>query len=245
MHWTLGRAVLALAIANIFIGCYLSHVKHSHIAAQAVVLGGLFIIYMLKNDIEYMLIKHTPAEEERLMAAVTKPGTLLRGFDDWAIMPAWSEHVTTTKPFGSTTLVCMHLNFVAAGQQSLHLKLCRMQYETLSCCFCALVEPIKRLASESCRLTRLLIACHGLYVVIGIVVSIACIHHSVMQATTEGGPLRQAVSLLSCSLNCDCCAGAEKYCVQMADMTKGKKPSAANGHTNGDAKGTNGTVTMV
>ena len=77
MHWTLGRAVLALAIANIFIGCYLSHVKHSHIAAQAVVLGGLFIIYMLKNDIEYMLIKHTPAEEEHLMATVTRPGMLL------------------------------------------------------------------------------------------------------------------------------------------------------------------------
>ena len=76
MHWTLGRAVFALAIANIFIGFYLSHVKHSHIAAQAVVLGALFIIYMLKNDIEYMLIKHTPAEEERLMAAAIKPGSL-------------------------------------------------------------------------------------------------------------------------------------------------------------------------
>lgn len=74
MHWTLGRAVLALAIANNFIGCYLSHVKHSHIAAQAVVLGALFIIYMLKNDIQYMLIKHTPAEEERLIAAAITPG---------------------------------------------------------------------------------------------------------------------------------------------------------------------------
>lgn len=31
----------------------------------------------------------------------------------------------------------------------------------------------------------------------------------------------------------------------MADVTKGKKPSAANGHTADSAKGTNGTVTMV
>lgn len=69
-HWTLGRATLALAIANIFIGMYLSHVAHRHIVAQAVVLGGLFIIIVLKNDIEYLLVGCTPAEEEAKLRAV-------------------------------------------------------------------------------------------------------------------------------------------------------------------------------
>ena len=76
MHWTLGRAVLALAIANIFIGFYLSNIAHRHIIAQAVVLGGLFIMYMLKNDIEYLLIRKSPAEEERLLLAAQQPGML-------------------------------------------------------------------------------------------------------------------------------------------------------------------------
>ena len=66
-HWTLGRLALALAIANIFIGLTLSSVAYSHIIAQAVVLGGLFIIVVLKNDIEYLLVRVTPAEEERLL----------------------------------------------------------------------------------------------------------------------------------------------------------------------------------
>ena len=69
-HWTLGRTALALGIANIFIGCYLSSLAYKNIIAQAVVLGGLFIIVMLKNDIEYLLVGCTPAEEEaRLRAA--------------------------------------------------------------------------------------------------------------------------------------------------------------------------------
>jgi len=69
-HWTLGRAGLALGIADIFIGMYLSSVAYKNIIAQAVVLGGLFIIVMLKNDIEYLLVGCTPAdEEERLRAA--------------------------------------------------------------------------------------------------------------------------------------------------------------------------------
>ena len=75
-HWTLGRATLALAIANIFIGLYLSHVAHKHIIAQAVVLGGLFIIVMLKNDIEYLLVGCTPAEEEAKLRAVGVQGML-------------------------------------------------------------------------------------------------------------------------------------------------------------------------
>ena len=66
-HWTLGRLALALAIANIFIGFTLSSVAYSHIIAQAVVLGGLFIIVVLKNDIEYLLVRISPAEEERLL----------------------------------------------------------------------------------------------------------------------------------------------------------------------------------
>ena len=74
-HWTVGRAVLALAIANFFIGADLSHINHKHTIAQAVVLGGLFIIYMLRSDIEYMLVKQTPAEEERLIKAAQQPGT--------------------------------------------------------------------------------------------------------------------------------------------------------------------------
>jgi len=69
-HWTLGRAGLALGIADIFFGMYLSSVAYKNIIAQAVVLGGLFIIVMLKNDIEYLLVGITPAqEEERLRAA--------------------------------------------------------------------------------------------------------------------------------------------------------------------------------
>ena len=69
-HWTLGRSTLTLAIANIFIGMYLSSVAYKNIIAQAVVLGGLFIIVMLKNDIEYLLVGCSPAEEqERLRAA--------------------------------------------------------------------------------------------------------------------------------------------------------------------------------
>ena len=75
-HWTVGRAVLALAIANIFIGFYLSNVAHKHIIAQAVVLGGLFIIYMLKNDIEYLLVRISPAEEDRLLVIAQQPGTV-------------------------------------------------------------------------------------------------------------------------------------------------------------------------
>jgi len=75
-HWTVGRAVLALAIADIFIGFYLSNVAHKHIIAQAVVLGGLFIIYMLKNDIEYLLVRISPAEEDRLLVIAQQPGTV-------------------------------------------------------------------------------------------------------------------------------------------------------------------------
>lgn len=37
---------------------------YKNIIAQAVVPGGLFIIVMLKNDIEYLLVGRTPAEEE-------------------------------------------------------------------------------------------------------------------------------------------------------------------------------------
>ena len=75
-HWTVGRAVLALAIADIFIGFYLSNVAHKHIIAQAIVLGGLFIIYMLKNDIEYLLVRISPAEEDRLLVIAQQPGTV-------------------------------------------------------------------------------------------------------------------------------------------------------------------------
>ena len=73
-HWTIGRAVLLLAIANIFIGFYLSHIAYAHIIAQAVVLGGLFIIYLLKDGIEYLRVQHTPAEEERLLAEMQHSG---------------------------------------------------------------------------------------------------------------------------------------------------------------------------
>ena len=69
-QWTLGRSALALGIANIFTGMFLSSLAYKNIIARAVVLGGLFIIVMLKNDIEYLLVGCTPAEEEeRLRAA--------------------------------------------------------------------------------------------------------------------------------------------------------------------------------
>ena len=68
-HWTLGRSAVALGIANIFIGMFLSSLAYKNIIAQAVVLGGLFIIVMLKNDVEYLLVGGTPAEEEAKLKA--------------------------------------------------------------------------------------------------------------------------------------------------------------------------------
>lgn len=67
-HWTLGRAALLLGIANIFIGMYISSVAYKNIIAQAVVLGGLFILYMLKRDVDYLRVPVVPAEEERLLS---------------------------------------------------------------------------------------------------------------------------------------------------------------------------------
>ena len=58
-----------MGIANIFIGMFLSSLAYKNIIAQAVVLGGLFIIVMLKNDIEYLLVGCTPAEEEAKLKA--------------------------------------------------------------------------------------------------------------------------------------------------------------------------------
>lgn len=77
-HWTLGRAALLLAVANIFIGMYISHVAYKNIIAQAVVLGGLFIIYMLKRDVDYLRVPVVPAEEERLLSEAYGHGTFLK-----------------------------------------------------------------------------------------------------------------------------------------------------------------------
>ncbi|KAA6428493.1 MAG: hypothetical protein FRX49_01369, partial [Trebouxia sp. A1-2] len=74
-HWTLGRSALALGIANIFIGMYLSSDAYKNIIAQAVVLGGFFIIVMLKNDLEYLLVGCTPAEEEERLKAAHVTGS--------------------------------------------------------------------------------------------------------------------------------------------------------------------------
>ncbi|KAL0017909.1 hypothetical protein WJX77_004442 [Trebouxia sp. C0004] len=74
-HWTLGRSALALGIANIFVGVFLSSLAYKNIIAQAVVLGGLFIIVMLKNDIEYLLVGCTPAEEEERSRAAAVNGS--------------------------------------------------------------------------------------------------------------------------------------------------------------------------
>lgn len=74
-HWTLGRSALALGIANIFIGMYLSSDAYKNIIAQAVVLGGFYIIVMLKNDLEYLLVGCTPAEEEERLKAAHVIGT--------------------------------------------------------------------------------------------------------------------------------------------------------------------------
>ena len=75
-HWSLGRLVLALAIANIFIGMYISSVAYKNIIAQAVVLGGLFIIYILKQDIDYLTVPVVPAEEEQLLKEAWGKGVL-------------------------------------------------------------------------------------------------------------------------------------------------------------------------
>ena len=48
---------------------FLSSLAYKNIIAQAVVLGGLFIIVMLKNDVEYLLVGGTPAEEEAKLKA--------------------------------------------------------------------------------------------------------------------------------------------------------------------------------
>ena len=74
-HWTLGRLVLATAICNWFIGAKLSRIHYTHTIAQGVVLGGLLIIYVLKNDVEYMLIKRSLAEEDQLVRAALAKGT--------------------------------------------------------------------------------------------------------------------------------------------------------------------------
>ncbi|DBB12339.1 hypothetical protein WJX82_006747 [Trebouxia sp. C0006] len=74
-HWTLGRSAVALGIANIFIGMFLSSLAYKNIIAQAVVLGGLFIIVMLKNDVEYLLVGGTPAEEEAKLKAAGVMGS--------------------------------------------------------------------------------------------------------------------------------------------------------------------------
>ena len=74
-HWTLGRSALALGVANIFIGMYLSSDAYKNIIAQAVVLGGFYIIVMLKNDLEYLLVGCTPAEEEERLKAAHLIGT--------------------------------------------------------------------------------------------------------------------------------------------------------------------------
>lgn len=87
-HWSLGRAALALGIANIFIGTYLSGVANKHIIAQAVVLGGLFIIVMLKNDIEYLLVGCTPAEEEARLKAAGVIGKLEASISLWLVAVA-------------------------------------------------------------------------------------------------------------------------------------------------------------
>lgn len=70
-----GQICLALGIANIFIGMYLSSDAYKNIIAQAVVLGGFYIIVMLKNDLEYLLVGCTPAEEEERLKAAHVIGT--------------------------------------------------------------------------------------------------------------------------------------------------------------------------
>lgn len=77
-HWTLGRAAVALGIANIFVGCYLSSLAHKNIIAQAVLLGGLFIVVMLKNSIEYLLAGCTVAEEEERLRHFKPAGLQLQ-----------------------------------------------------------------------------------------------------------------------------------------------------------------------
>jgi len=54
---------------------YLSSDAYKNIIAQAVVLGGFYIIVMLKNDLEYLLVGCTPAEEEERLKAAHVIGT--------------------------------------------------------------------------------------------------------------------------------------------------------------------------
>lgn len=102
-HWTLGRAALALAIANIFIGMYISSLAYKHIIAQAVVLGGLFIIVMLKNDIEYLMVGCTPAEEEAKLRAAHLKG-MRHG---WSIVIQYASYA---KCCSSPCILCIVVN---------------------------------------------------------------------------------------------------------------------------------------
>ena len=112
-HWTLGRATLALAIANIFIGMYLSHLAYRHIIAQAVVLGGLFIIVMLKNDIEYLLVGCTPAEEEAKLRAAGVQGVLQQAF--YICIHSYLTLMALLSPMYGSSLFQMCLSGLAAG----------------------------------------------------------------------------------------------------------------------------------
>lgn len=88
-----------------FIGMYISSVAYKHIIAQAVVLGGLFIIVMLKNDIEYLMVGCTPAEEEaRLRAAHLK-----------GMHPEWSTVVQCASHAEPCSSLCVLWNMVNAN----------------------------------------------------------------------------------------------------------------------------------
>ncbi|KAL0035497.1 hypothetical protein WJX77_008928 [Trebouxia sp. C0004] len=70
-HKIIGVTVNVLALVQVLAGILIKPPNTSNLRRvwNAVVLGGLFIIVMLKNDIEYLLVGCTPAEEEAKLKA--------------------------------------------------------------------------------------------------------------------------------------------------------------------------------
>jgi hypothetical protein len=67
LHYIFGRAALALAFANLFIGLYLTHRAQKWSWAVGITTGTLVALIFAKNIIEYLFVPVSPAEEQQLL----------------------------------------------------------------------------------------------------------------------------------------------------------------------------------